>query len=141
MKLQIIAYIATALVFLGLDATWLTIMGEKFYRPIIGDLMLQKFSPQPAIVFYLLYVLGMIIFAVSPALASGKWTTALGYGAMFGFFAYVTYDLSNQATLRTWTTVLSVTDITWGTIVTAVSATLGFLITVGIAHLIGADVA
>ncbi len=129
MLVQIIGYVVTALVFLGLDATWLTVMGEKFYRPIIGDLMLQKFSPPPAIIFYLLYVLGMIIFAVSPALTSGKWSTALTSGAMFGFFAYMTYDLSNQATLKSWTTALSVTDITWGTIVTGLSATFGFLIT------------
>ena len=137
MKLQIIAYVATALVFLGFDAVWLSTMGDKFYRPIIGDLMLEKFSPPPAIIFYLLYVLGVIIFAVSPALVTGKWTTALGYGAMFGFFAYVTYDLSNQATLKTWTTTLSITDIAWGTFVTGVSATLGFLITMLVARWIG----
>jgi len=133
MKLQIIAYIATALVFLGFDAIWLTTMGDRFYRPIIGDIMLEKFSPMPAIVFYLLYVLGMVIFAVSPALTSGKWTQALIYGALFGFFAYVTYDLSNQATLKRWTTLLSVTDIAWGTIVTGVSATLGCLIAASLA--------
>jgi len=124
MKLQIIAYIATALVFLGFDAIWLTTMGDRFYRPIIGDIMLEKFSPMPAIVFYLLYVLGMVIFAV---------TQALIYGALFGFFAYVTYDLSNQATLKRWTTLLSVTDIAWGTIVTGVSATLGCLIAASLA--------
>jgi uncharacterized membrane protein len=139
MKLQIIAYIATALVFLGFDAIWLSQMGDKFYRPIIGSLMLDKFSPSPAIIFYLLYVLGMVIFAVSPAISSGKWTIALTSGAMFGFFAYTTYDLSNQATLKSWTTLLSVTDIAWGTIVTGVSATLGYLIATSIARWTGSD--
>jgi uncharacterized membrane protein len=83
----------------------------------------------------------MIIFAVSPALGTGKWTTALGYGAMFGFFAYVTYDLSNQATLKAWTTTLSLTDIAWGTFATAVSATLGFLITMMVAKWLGESIA
>jgi len=139
MKLQIIAYIATALVFLGFDAIWLSTMGDRFYRPIIGSLMLDKFSAGPAVVFYLLYVLGMIIFAVSPALSSGKWTVALTYGAMFGFFAYVTYDLSNQATLKSWTTVLSVTDIAWGTFVTGMSATLGYFIVTNVSKWIGGN--
>ena len=137
MKLQIIAYISTALVFLGFDAVWLTSMGDRFYRPIIGELMLEKFSPTPAIVFYLLYILGMMIFAISPALSSGKWSVALIYGALFGFFAYATYDLSNQATLKSWTTLLSVTDIAWGTCVTGVSAFLGYFIASWIDRLTG----
>ncbi len=137
MKLQIIAYISTALVFLGFDAVWLTSMGDRFYRPIIGELMLEKFSPTPAIVFYLLYILGMMIFAISPALSSGKWSVALIYGALFGFFAYATYDLSNQATLKSWTTLLSVTDIAWGTCVTGVSALLGYFIASWIDRLTG----
>ncbi len=82
----------------------------------------------------------MIIFAVSPAIASGKWTVALTYGAMFGFFAYATYDLSNQATLKSWTTLLSVTDIAWGTIVTGVSATLGYVIAMAVARWTGSDI-
>ncbi len=139
MKMQIIAYISTAVVFLLFDATWLSIMGDKLYRPIIGDIMLEKFSPAPAIIFYLLYVLGVIVFAVLPALSAGKWSMALGYGAFFGFFTYMTYDLSNQATLKRWTSLLSVTDIAWGTIVTAVSATLGFFIAAWIGHWLGAD--
>ena len=128
MKFQAIAYAATAVVFLGIDSIWLTVMGSMFYRPILGDLLMEKFSPMPALAFYLLYILGIIVFAITPAMVTGKWMTALTYGAMFGFFAYATYDLTNQATLKRWSTLLSVVDITWGTVLTGVSAAIGFLI-------------
>ncbi|MGU3493463.1 DUF2177 family protein [Xanthobacteraceae bacterium A53D] len=124
-----IAYVATALAFLAIDAVWLTAMGNRFYKPLMGDMVLEGFRPLPALVFYLIYTAGIIIFAVSPALDSGRWTTALTYGALFGFFCYATYDLTNQATLKSWPVALTIVDITWGTVLTAASATLGYLIT------------
>jgi uncharacterized membrane protein len=103
-------------------------MGNKIYRPVIGELLLDRFSVAPAVVFYFIYVLGMIIFAVSPAMTSGDSMTALQNGAMFGFFAYATYDLTNQATLRRWSSLLSAMDIAWGTIVSGSASALGYLI-------------
>jgi uncharacterized membrane protein len=137
MRVQIIAYFATACVFLGLDAIWLSTMASRLYKPTIGDLMLDKFEVTPAILFYLLYLVGVVIFAISPAIASGKWSSALLYGALFGFFAYATYDLTNQATLKNWTTLLTVSDIVWGTFATGVSATLGYLIASTVSKWIG----
>ncbi len=128
MSFYILAYVATALVFFGLDAVWLTVMGTAFYRPMLGDMVLEKFRAAPAIAFYLIYVVGMVVFATTPAMASGKWTTALLYGAFFGFCAYATYDLTNQATLKAWPLALTLVDLAWGTLVTAVAASLGFVI-------------
>jgi len=123
----IIAYLATATTFLGLDAIWLGFAANRLYRPRLGDLLLDGFKPFPAIAFYILYVAGILIFAVAPALASGRWTTALARGAMLGLLAYATYDLTNQATLRGWSSVVTIADLCWGTVLTGTAATIGFM--------------
>jgi uncharacterized membrane protein len=80
----------------------------------------------PAIAFYVLYPEGLVIFAIVPALKGGTISTAALYGALFGFFTYATYDLTNQATLRNWTLQLSLVDMAWGTILAAAAAMVGF---------------
>ena len=125
----IISYVATGVVFLALDAVWLGFMASRVYRPMIGSLMADQVNFPPAIIFYLLYVAGVVVFAVQPALASGRWTTALMLGAFFGLVAYGTYDLTNQATLKSWPAMMSLVDMAWGTVLTAAAATLGMLIT------------
>ena len=133
MKIYVLAYLATAIVFLGCDAVWLTLTGNTLYRPLLGDLVLEKFRLMPAAAFYLVYIAGIVVFVLSPAIASGRWTTALVKGALFGFFAYATYDLTNQATLKSWSTTITILDLCWGTVVTAVAATLGYVIASAIA--------
>jgi uncharacterized membrane protein len=128
MKQFVVSYLATGIIFLILDAIWLSLMGPTFYRAMLGDKMLETFSLAPAVVFYLIYLAGVLVFAVYPALASGNWATAAVYGAFFGFCAYATYDLTNQATLKDWPVLLTVADLAWGTFVSGVSATLGYLI-------------
>ena len=128
MKFYILSYIATAIIFFGCDAVWLTVAGNGLYRPLLGDLILEKFRVVPAVVFYLIYVAGAVYFAIAPAIASGRWTTALLNGALFGFFTYATYDLTNQATLKGWPTTITMVDLCWGTVLTAVCATLGYII-------------
>jgi uncharacterized membrane protein len=123
-----IAYVATGVVFLAIDAIWLTLAAQRLYRPLMGDMLLESFRPVPAMLFYLIYIAGIVFFAVAPALASERWTTAALYGAFLGFFAYATYDLTNQATLRNWPAVVTVADLCWGTFLTASAATIGFLI-------------
>ena len=132
MRSNIISYLICACIFFGADAVWLTIAGNRIYRPILGDILLEKFSVAPALVFYTLYVLGIVIFAIAPALVAEKWTTALLYGALFGLFAYATYDLSNYATLRNWSLSLTLIDLSWGVIVTASSAVLAYILTTAI---------
>jgi uncharacterized membrane protein len=127
MKQYFVGYAVAALVMLGLDAVWLTLTANALYRPLIGDLMLDGFRPAPAIVFYVLYVCGIVVFAIRPGLAAGRWANALVQGALFGLFAYGTYDLTNQATLKIWSTTLTLADMAWGSFLTAVSATAGYL--------------
>ncbi len=123
----IIAYVATGVAFLGLDAVWLSFAANRLYRPQIGGLMLDTFSVPPAALFYLIYIGGIVFFAIAPALASGRWTAALVRGALLGCLAYATYDLTNQATLKGWSSTVTIADLCWGTFVTGAAASVGFL--------------
>jgi uncharacterized membrane protein len=127
MKAMLIAYAAAALTMLGMDAVWLRTAADRLYRPLLGDMLLTGFRPAPAILFYLLYVVGIVIFAIRPALAGGGWSTAATSGALLGFFCYATYDLTNQATLKTWPVTVTIVDMGWGTFLTACVATVGYL--------------
>ncbi len=129
MSKLLLAYIATAAVFLLLDLLWLGEIAKSFYQSRLGDLLLERPNLTFAVLFYLTYVIGIIIFAVDPALKSGSWQTALIYGALFGFFAYATYDMTNLATLKSWPLDMSVVDIAWGTFLTGTSAVSGYLVT------------
>ena len=120
-----VAYAASAAVFLVLDAAWLATMAQRLYRPSIGHLMREGFDVPAAAVFYVLYIAGLVFFAVAPALESRSWAAALGRGALLGLFAYATYDLTNQATLRDWPWQLTLADLCWGAFVTAVAAAAG----------------
>jgi uncharacterized membrane protein len=128
-KLYLIAYFSTALVFLGCDVVWLSVAATRLYKPKLGPLLLDRFDAAPAIAFYLLYILGILVFAVFPALATARWTTALARGALLGLVAYATYDLTNQATLKGWSTTVTIADLCWGTALTGIAATAGFLAT------------
>lgn len=123
-----IAYLATAVVFFALDYLWLTRIAGSFYRDRLGELMADEVNLAVAGAFYTVYVVGIVIFAVAPALRSGQWQDAVLYGCLFGFFAYATYDFTNLATLRNWPLDVTVVDVAWGTFVTGVSATASFLV-------------
>ena len=126
MSRYLVAYLGTGLAILALDSVWLSIMANRLYRPVAGSMMIDGFRPAPAVVFYLLYVLGVVLLGVSPAFRDGNVLRALMNGALLGFFAYATYDLTNQATLKQWSTLLSVTDIAWGTILSGLGAAAGY---------------
>lgn len=117
----IVAVIAVALVFGALDAVWLSWAGPNFYRPKLGDLLADSFRMAPALVFYAAYVAAVVWFAVRPGLANGIASAALN-GALLGAICYATYDLTNQATLRNWSTTVTIADIVWGAFATAVAA-------------------
>ncbi|SDU34081.1 DUF2177 family protein [Stappia sp. ES.058] len=123
-----IAYLATAVVFFAIDYVWLTQVASSFYRDRLGALMADEVNFAVAGAFYIVYVIGIVIFAVSPALKSSSWQDALLYGCLFGFFAYATYDFTNLATLRDWPVVVTLVDVSWGTFVTGVSALAGYMI-------------
>jgi uncharacterized membrane protein len=124
----VVAYIATAVVFLGLDALWLSRVALGMYRQELGGLLLDKPNLPIAAGFYLLYVAGIVILAIAPALGEGGWIKALLMGAVLGLVAYGTYDITNLSTLKGWSVKLAVIDIAWGTALTAVSATIGTLV-------------
>ena len=83
MKAYGIAYVATGLVFLAVDAVWLTLAAQRLYRPLMGDMLVENFRLVPAVLFYLIYIAGIVVFAISPAFATERWTTATGYGVYF----------------------------------------------------------
>jgi uncharacterized membrane protein len=123
----VIGYIATGIAFALIDSVWLRTMYTRLYKPEIGELMMKDgFRLGPAVIFYLLYILGMMIFAVGPALQSGKWQTALVWGALLGFFCYMTYDLTNYATLKVWSMKVTVLEIIWGTVLTGSASLAGW---------------
>jgi len=124
-----VAYITTLAVFLAIDAVWLTTMSQRLYRRYLGAILVDGVNLAPAALFYLIYVAGIVVFATAPAFSTGRWTTAAIHGALYGFFAYATYDLTNQATIRGWPTIITVADICWGSLLSAVAAVLGFLLT------------
>jgi len=127
------AYAATAVAFLVIDLLWLGVIAKSFYRDGIGHLMADPPNLMAAGVFYLLYPLGVMLFAVAPNAWLGgtaspaelPFSRAVIAGALFGLFAYATYDLSNLATLRGWPLRLSLVDIAWGGALTAAAAAAG----------------
>ena len=123
----IFAYLGAGLMIAVLDAIWLTFAAGALYRPNLPGLMMPEgFRLAPAIAFYLIYVAGVVIFAVAPAIRAGRWTTAAALGGMLGFVCYATYDLTNQATLIVWSMRVTLADMAWGTFLTAVGATAGY---------------
>ncbi|MCX8570885.1 DUF2177 family protein [Aminobacter sp. MET-1] len=124
-----IAYAATAVVFFGIDFVWLSTISTSFYRNRIGSLLLDQPDLGVAGLFYLVYVAGIVHFAVIPAVHSANWTTALLNGALLGLVAYGTYDMTNLATLKNWSVSVSIVDMIWGIALTASAATCGYLFT------------
>ncbi len=126
----IVAYIATGIAFALIDSVWLRNAYTRLYQPEIGEMLLPAgLRWGPAIAFYLLYILGMMVFAVIPALKAGSWQVALVQGAMLGFFCYMTYDLTNYATLKVWSLKVTILDMIWGTVLTGSAAAAGAAIT------------
>lgn len=124
-----LAYVATGIAFALIDSVWLKTMSTRLYQPEIGALLAKEFRLGPAIAFYLLYIAGMLYFAVLPALQDGRWQTALLNGAILGFLCYMTYDLTNQATLSVWSLKVTLADIAWGTVLTGSASIAGWWVT------------
>jgi uncharacterized membrane protein len=124
------AYAGAAAVFIVADFIWLGFVARDFYRNQLGELMLDRPLWGVAIAFYLLYLIGVVVFGVSAGLRDGALTSAILYGALFGLFAYATYDLTNLATLKNWPATMTLVDIAWGTFVTAAASAGGYALAV-----------
>jgi len=128
MKSLVLSYIAALVAMLAADAVWLTLAGPRLYRPALGDLLATSFAPAPAILFYLLFVAGLVVLSEDRTIA-----LSVARGALFGLCAYATYDLTNQATLRQWPTYLTLADLAWGTALSAFAASVAALVRRGLA--------
>lgn len=122
------AYVTALVVFVGVDFVWLSSVGAALYRATLGDLLAPNVRLAPAIVFYLAYPVALVILAVAPALAADSWLRAAGLGAVLGAIAYATYDLTNFATLRTWSLQITVLDIAYGTVASAAAAVAAYFV-------------
>jgi uncharacterized membrane protein len=120
-------YLVSLVTFVVIDMVWLGVTSSRFYRPTLGDIAISGVNLPPAVLFYVIYPMGLFIFAIQPALRNGSAMNAFILGALFGFFTYATYDLTNYATLRNWTSSLTLVDIAWGTILGALSSLVGFV--------------
>lgn len=123
----ILQFLVVAAAFAVIDSVWLKSM-SRFYRSHLGHLMADKPNLGYAVVFYVLYIIGILFFALRPALDGGSWLAALGYGAALGAFAYATYDLTNAATLKHWPLVIVLADILWGAVLTGLATVVGWLV-------------
>ena len=126
MKRYSILYLATLIAIVPIDFLFLGTVAKGFFTSEVGD-MLGDIRLAPAILFYLLYVVGILIFVSGPITAT--WQSTLLYGALFGLFCYATFELTSLSLLKHWTWPVVVVDVCWGTFVTAVSATIGLVIT------------
>jgi len=120
-----LTYLATALVFLGIDSIWLSVTAGLLYRPLLGGLLRDDFDPIAAVFFYALYIGGIVVFVIAPSIAVSSRRVVAIRGAFFGLVAYATYDLTNQATLRGWPLGITIADLCWGAVLTAVAAVAG----------------
>lgn len=115
-------------VFFAIDMIWLGIVAKDFYRAQIGNLMKTDINWTAAITFYLIFIAGLVVFVISPALEKGSWTHALLFGALFGFVSYATYDLTNLAVAKDWPLLVTLVDMAWGAVLAASVAVASYVI-------------
>ncbi len=117
--MSFLAYLAALIVFVALDAIWLLLMGPS-YRAVMGDMVASSVRWEPAVVFYLLDMLGLMVFVARPGAARHGAAWVLAHGALFGLFTYATYDLTNYAVLKNWDLTLTIEDVVWGMVLSTI---------------------
>ena len=120
-------YMAVFLSMFLVDMLWLRVIAESWYQEGMGELLSGSPNLLAAAAFYLLFPVGLMIFAVLPGASQTSLFRAVGMGALFGFFAYATYDLTNLAVVKNWPLGLSILDMAWGTVVSGVASAAGKL--------------
>ena len=121
-------YAATFVGFLAIDIVWLAFVARGFYKNQLGFLLSDRPNWWAAIVFYMLFIAGLLVFAVVPGLQTGSFGKAMLLGAFFGLVTYATYDLTNQATVKNWPWIVTVVDMAWGTVLAASVTAIGYLV-------------
>ncbi|HVP49718.1 MAG TPA: DUF2177 family protein [Candidatus Bathyarchaeia archaeon] len=121
-------YIIALPVFLALDMAWLGLVARNFYAKRIGFLMKTDINWTAAILFYVLFTIGLVLFVIMPAVGKNSWVHALSFGALFGLIAYATYDLTNLATLKDWPLIVTMVDLAWGAVLAGSASMVTFFI-------------
>ncbi len=119
-------------VFLFIDMIWLGLVAKNFYRAQIGVLMKPDVNWLAAIIFYLIFIVGLVVFVISPALEKGSWISALSLGALFGLVCYATYDLTNLAVAKDWPLLVTIVDLIWGAALSALVSVITYFIAIKI---------
>ena len=115
-------------VFFAIDMIWLGLVAKNFYRAQIGTLMKPDVNWLAAIIFYVIFIAGLIVFVISPAMEKGSWTHAVFFGALFGLVCYATYDLTNLAVAKDWPLLVTIIDLIWGAVLAASVSTITYFI-------------
>lgn len=121
-------YFIALIVFFGIDLLWLGVIAKKLYKSELGFIMSDKPNWTAAIVFYLLFIIGLVFFVIYPAIEKGSWTYALLAGIFFGFITYSTYDLTNLATIKDWPIKITLIDLLWGSSLGGMVSTITYFI-------------
>lgn len=124
----VLSYLATTVVFFAIDMLWLGFLAKDLYRKYLGNFLSAEVNWTAAIIFYLIFIVGIFIFAILPAVEKQSLLSAVIYGALFGFFTYATYDLTNLATMKGWPLNIVFIDIIWGAVLTASVSAAGYTI-------------
>jgi len=115
-------------VFFAIDMLWLGFIAKDFYAKQIGGLMKSDINWTAAIIFYLIFMAGLVVFVIAPAVLKNSWTHAVLMGALFGFVCYATYDLTNLAVAKDWPLLVTIIDLIWGAVLAASVSVITFLI-------------
>jgi uncharacterized membrane protein len=121
-------FIITFIVFMGIDLIWLGVIAKNLYSKHLGYIMRTPPNWIAAVIFYVIFIVGLMFFALYPAMDKGTVAYALFYGAFFGFITYATYDLTNLATLKDWPITITIIDLIWGTVLGGLTTTLSYLV-------------
>lgn len=121
-------YLIALPVFLGIDMVWLTLVAKNFYAKQIGYLMAKNPNLFAALIFYIIFIAGLIVFVITPAVDKKMWAQALLAGAFFGLVTYATYDLTNLATVKDWPLIITIVDLIWGMILSAAVSVITYFI-------------
>jgi uncharacterized membrane protein len=121
-------YLATVPIFFIIDIIWLGVIARGFYRRQLNFILSPGVNWAAAVTFYLIYIAGILFFAVRPAIIDNSWRQAAILGALFGFFTYATYDLTNLATIKQWPLAIVIIDILWGVCLCTLVSTISFAI-------------
>jgi uncharacterized membrane protein len=125
---SIISSVSTGIIFFGIDLVWLSVMTSRFYKPQLAAYMSDKINLLPAVLFYIVFTIGLMLLVVFPSVERNSLLRAVLLGGLLGLVAYATYDLTNLSSVKNWPVIISVVDIAWGTVLSAISGAVGYLI-------------